>query len=104
MKCLLVGLGIQGKKRAPILGENLVATVDPINRDADFRTLEEVPLNIFDAALVCTPDEVKPRLLQYLLSHGKHVLVEKPLVGEPAELTKLAEIGDANSAVLYTAD
>ena len=34
--------------------------------------LEDVPLDLYDAALVCVPDEPKILLLEYLLRHGKH--------------------------------
>ena len=57
----------------------MVATVDPVNREAGHRDLTEVPLDEFDAALVCTPDESNLPILSHLLTHGKHALVEKPL-------------------------
>ena len=34
----------------------------------------------YDAALLCVPDAAKIGLLDYLIEHGKHALVEKPLV------------------------
>ena len=80
MRTVIVGLGIQGKKRMAVAGPEVVATVDPIAPQARYRVIDEVPLETFDRALVCTPDETKPALLTYLLSHGKHVLVEKPLL------------------------
>ena len=80
MRVLVVGLGVQGKKRLAIAGDDAVATVDPISPTAQFRRIEDVPLDRYDAALVCTPDQVKLPLLTHLLSHGKHVLLEKPLI------------------------
>ena len=75
-------LGVQGHKRLAVAGEAAVATVDPINPQAQYKWVEDVPLAAYDAALVCTPDETKLDLLSYLVSHRKHLLVEKPLFAD----------------------
>ena len=103
MKVVVVGLGVQGHKRRAVAGSECVATVDPVNPDAQFRRLEEVPLGSYDAALVCTPDEVKIGLLTFLLSSRKHLLVEKPLFGERGELEKLKALAGENRVTCYTA-
>src|SRR3546814_9052075 len=82
MRVVIVGYGVQGRKRKAVAGGEVVAVVDPVAAEATARTLAEVPLDSFDAAIVCTPDEPKPALLQALLRAGKHVLVEKPLLAE----------------------
>ena len=100
----MVGLGIQGKKRLAIAGSEVVATVDPVLHEAQYRQIEEAPLDEYDAALVCTPDAAKLGILRYLLEHEKHALVEKPLIGDGQEdLLRLQEIADARGAVCYTA-
>ncbi len=104
MRCVIVGLGNQGKKRLAVAGPDVVATVDPVAAAAQYRDLAEVPLAAFDAALVCTPDEEKPALLRYLLAHGKHVLVEKPLLEpHPGVLEELAALASETGAACYTA-
>lgn len=104
MKTLVVGLGIQGHKRAAIAGSDLVASVDPLHPKADYKTLQEVPLHLYDSALVCTPDGVKIELLTYLLSHGKNVLVEKPLlVKSSVEIENLERLARDHNACCYTA-
>ncbi|MEW5984305.1 MAG: Gfo/Idh/MocA family oxidoreductase [Acidobacteriota bacterium] len=104
MKCLIVGLGIQGRKRLAIAGADAAGTVDPIVPGADWRSVEEVPLDAYDAALVCTPDAPKLALLTYLLGHGKHVLVEKPLLARDAvELQELGRLARQTGAACYTA-
>lgn len=103
MKVVVVGLGVQGHKRRAVAGSECVATVDPVNPDAQFRRLEEVPLGSYDAALVCTPDEVKIGLLTFLLSNRKHLLVEKPLFGEREELEELKSLAERNRVSCYTA-
>ena len=102
MKAIVVGLGIQGRKR--IACADVAATVDPLVAGADYMRVEDVPLGDFDAALVCTPDGAKVALLTYLLGHGKHVLVEKPLVAaETADLERLKALSARTGAVCYTA-
>ncbi|MBV9861129.1 MAG: Gfo/Idh/MocA family oxidoreductase [Alphaproteobacteria bacterium] len=104
MRVLIVGLGIQGRKRLAIAGADAVATVDPVQAGARYRSLCEVPLSSFDAALVCTPDEPKIGLLEHLLESGKHVLVEKPLLArDPEDLARLAALAEAHRVVCYTA-
>lgn len=79
MKVIVVGYGVQGHKRFKVAGEDAIGIVDPDTPEANWRRLEDVPVDRFDAAIVCTPDAPKIALLRYLLERGKHVLVEKPL-------------------------
>jgi scyllo-inositol 2-dehydrogenase (NADP+) len=103
MRVVVVGLGVQGRKRTTIAGPEVVATVDPV-LPADYRRIEDVPLNSFDAALLCVPDAPKVELLTYLLGNGKHALVEKPLLCEhDGDLSTLAALSTQTSAVCYTA-
>ena len=104
MRVVVAGLGIQGKKRLAVAGRDAVATVDPVTAGATYRTIEEVPVDSFDAALVCTPDQPKLALLEYLLARRKHVLVEKPLVAPTAgPLLRLKALAEQNRVVCYTA-
>jgi predicted dehydrogenase len=104
MRVVVVGLGVQGKKRLSVAGDDAVATVDPVSPDARYEKIEEVDLGAFDAAMVCTPDQAKPSILKYLLSHGKHVLVEKPLLSSsPGELDRLGALARSTGAACYTA-
>lgn len=104
MRVVVIGLGVQGVKRRRVAGNDFIAAVDPVNPDAQYRSIEDVPLNAYDAALACVPDEPKVAILDYLLRNGKHVLVEKPLWA-PAEkeIEHLQEVARASHAVCYTA-
>jgi len=103
MRLIVVGLGTQGRKRRAVAGDDVVGTVDPV-QPADYRTLGDVPVDTYDAAVVSTPDDVKLELVTYLLGHGKHVLVEKPLLAPDAgSLEALAALGRGRRAVCYTA-
>ncbi|MBF0401914.1 MAG: Gfo/Idh/MocA family oxidoreductase [Magnetococcales bacterium] len=103
MRVVVVGLGIQGKKRLRVAGADVVATVDPV-ASANFVRLEEVPLDQYDAALLCIPDAPKMALIQYLTAAGKHFLVEKPLFSESDEaLAVLAGEAARRGVVGYTA-
>ena len=104
MKVLVVGLGVQGAKRQRHAGADFVAAVDPVNPQAAYRDLADVPLASFDAALVCTPDEPKVGILRYLLGNRKHALVEKPLwAGEEGQLAELEALARSSGVFCYTA-
>jgi predicted dehydrogenase len=101
---LVVGLGIQGHKRQVIAGDEVVATVDPVHPEADYADIGQAPLDSYDGAFVCTPDQAKLELLSYLLSNGKHVLVEKPLLAARNEqISRLIELARSNGVACYTA-
>ena len=63
MKTIIVGLGTQGRKRMAVAGDDVVATVDPMVSHAQYADLEQVPLDSFETALVCTPDQEKLKVL-----------------------------------------
>ena len=99
-----MGLGVQGLKRRHHAGQDYVASVDPINAEAEFRNLKEVPVDSYDAVLACVPDQVKTELLRYCLLNGKHVLVEKPLwVERDDDIVALERLARERRVVLYTA-
>jgi predicted dehydrogenase len=104
LRAVVIGLGVQGRKRRHFAGGDYVGSVDPLVPEADHRSLLDVPLASYDAALVCVPDEEKPALLRHLLGNGKHVLVEKPLLTErDDELAELERLARSTGAVCYTA-
>ena len=104
MRVVIVGLGVQGRKRKLVAEADVVATVDPVFPDATYRELEEVPLDSFDAVLICTPDSPKIKLISYLLSHHKHILVEKPLFSqESSQLIEIQNLANTNKTTCYTA-
>jgi scyllo-inositol 2-dehydrogenase (NADP+) len=104
MRVIVVGLGVQGRKRLAVAGKDVVATVDPFKAEAQHKRIENVPLDSYDAALLCIPDGAKLELITYLLSNSKHLLVEKPLFAdESAHLTRLKALAERNRTVCYTA-
>jgi scyllo-inositol 2-dehydrogenase (NADP+) len=103
LRVIVVGYGTQGRKRARVAGGDLVATIDPVNTDADVRSIDEVSPSTYDAALLCIPDEPKAGLIERLLEAGKHVLVEKPLFADAAALARLGALANAKGVVCYTA-
>ncbi|MFZ1088480.1 MAG: gfo/Idh/MocA family oxidoreductase, partial [Xanthobacteraceae bacterium] len=59
MRVVVAGLGVQGHKRRRVAGADFVAAVDPVNPQAEYRAIEDVPLLSYDAVLACIPDEPK---------------------------------------------
>lgn len=104
MRAIVVGLGVQGHKRRRFAGGDYAGSVDPVNSEADWRDIGDVPLGDYDAALCCVPDDQKAGLLDYLLSNGKHVLVEKPLWMDQADrIAGLERQACAKGVLCYTA-
>lgn len=104
MRVLVVGYGVQGKKRLRIAGAEAVGVVDPVAAEANWQDLLDVPIDRYDAALICTPDDAKIALLRHVLAHGKHALVEKPLhADEEQHLAELEALARRTGAVCYTA-
>lgn len=104
LKVIIVGMGVQGAKRQRAAGRNVVATVDPVAESVDYKDLRDVPLRLYDAAILCIPDDPKVGLIEYLLSNKKHVLVEKPLFSKSdSKLKFLDKLAKANDLVCYTA-
>lgn len=104
MRVIVVGLGIQGNKRRQIAGVDVAATVDPLVPGADYRNIEDVPTDRYDAALLCIPDDPKVGLIRHLLDQKKNVLVEKPLISEnQSELEEIAALAKRQGVVCYTA-
>ncbi|MFC3674865.1 Gfo/Idh/MocA family protein [Ferrovibrio xuzhouensis] len=104
MRVLVVGLGVQGHKRRRFAGDDYVASVDPVNPEADYKAIEDVPLSSYDAVMCCIPDEPKHGVLTYLIESGKHVLVEKPLWTPKIEdIASLEALARRRQVVCYTA-
>ena len=104
MRVVVVGLGVQGRKRGAVAGPDLVATVDPVVPDAAVKSLEALDVASYDAALLCVPDAAKAKLVRALIEAGKHVLVEKPLVLDcDADYAEFGEIAAARRIACYVA-
>ncbi len=101
---LIVGRGVQGKKRREICGDDFVGFVDPFDSEAEFNTIHEVDLNSYDRVLGCVPDEPKLDLVRFCMQNRKHLLIEKPL--HFPSLDCFDEFGEASfdtGTVCYTA-
>jgi predicted dehydrogenase len=51
---------------------------------------------------ICTPPSTHAALIEAALARGVHVLCEKPLVGSPADLRRLAGLAAARNLALHT--
>ena len=103
VKWLLVGLGIQGAKRAKLLDKKIVATIDPFNLSADFKSIDELDKD-FDIAAICVPDPQKAEIALQILRMGKSCLIEKPYpVFTEAEELEVKKLISEKGVFLYTA-
>ncbi|MGQ0677861.1 MAG: Gfo/Idh/MocA family protein, partial [Rhodospirillales bacterium] len=104
LRVIVVGLGVQGQKRWAVAGGDVVATVDPVRPEAQYKSVQAVPLDRYDAALLCVPDGPKMELIDYLIDNCKALLVEKPVVcHDQATLERLAAKVHNSGIACYTA-
>lgn len=104
MRVVVAGLGVQGHKRRAVAGAECVATVDPVNPDADHARLETVPADSYDAVLACVPDAPKADLIDFCIRNRKHILVEKPLWSpDDAVLLDIEQRAREAGVIVYTA-
>jgi len=104
MRTIVVGLGVQGHKRQRFSGADFVGSVDTRNKQANFPHIRNVAVDSYDSAQLCVPDAAKVELIEYLIDHGKHVLVEKPLIaGDESTLKKIEQRAREKNVVIYVA-
>ena len=103
LRYLIIGIGVQGNKRKRYIKKSNYITVDT-NNNADYQTVEEVPLNKYDAALICVPDNEKLSIIEYCIRNKKHILVEKPFpIVKKQKLINLFKTAREKKIVLYVA-
>lgn len=103
MRTLIVGMGVQGKKRKKFCYDDFVGFVDPFNAEADYKYLKEVPVDKYDAVLACVPDKTKDELIDYCIINNKHMLIEKPIVLSGDKFDFISRIIREKQIILYPA-
>jgi len=103
---VIVGAGYFGLKRLKACLElkKHITVVGVVEKNADlaqqikekhqvpvFSSLDEVPSNQMELAIISTPNNTHSELAIKALSLGAHVLCEKPLATSSAEATKIAK-------------
>ena len=81
MKVVIVGMGVQGKKRKKILGKAFKYSVDKFKK-ADYKFINQIPLNEYDTVFACVPDSEKFIIANYCINNKKHILLEKPFLAK----------------------
>lgn len=103
MRAIIVGMGVQGRKRKKILGKEAKYTVDRFKK-AEFKSIYDVPLKEFDTAFICVPDLEKLKIVNYCVENGKNVLLEKPFINKNTKaLIKIEKLAIKKKVILYTA-
>ena len=86
MRVVIVGYGVQGKKRLRVAGPDGVGVVDPVAPEAQLaRHPRGAARQLRRARWSARRTSRRWRCSSYLLGNGKHVLVEKPLHAEREE-------------------
>ena len=63
-RIIIIGYGVQGKKRFNLLKKNVVAIVDPIEKSSAAKKIEDINPDTYDTAFICTPDNQKKKILE----------------------------------------
>ncbi|MEC8074349.1 MAG: Gfo/Idh/MocA family oxidoreductase [Pseudomonadota bacterium] len=100
---VIVGMGIQGKKRKKVLGKDFIASVDIDKNKDKFKSLSDIPKIRYDGVYICVPDNQKKKIINNALNCGKHVLVEKPLILKEKDIDYFKNLTRKKNLVLYTA-
>jgi len=102
MKTIIVGMGIQGKKRKKFLGKSFKYAVDKY-KNYDYKSIYDVPINDFDSAIICVPDDQKIKIMEYCIKNKKNILVEKPILFPSIKVAKnLESLVKKNKVLVYT--
>ena len=69
----------------------------------NFRSIQEMLLQAedLDAVSICTPPQIHYEMARFALTHGKHVLLEKPPCTSLSRLAHLIDIARTNDLSLY---
>lgn len=106
LKYIIVGYGNIGHKRHDILGNKVIATLDPNpNAGANYTDVSQIPEKILeeiDAVVITIPRKQKNLSLEFWLNLGKHVLVEKPMIITDKEVANLSKKLKQNKVIYYT--
>tara|TARA_B100001029_G_C15054393_1_gene453200 strand:- start:1089 stop:1991 length:903 start_codon:yes stop_codon:yes gene_type:complete len=103
MRAVVVGMGVQGKKRKSILGKKFIYSVDKFIK-SDFKKLSDVPISHYDTVFACVPDNEKIKIIKYCIENKKHILIEKPILYKNNNIFKKLELkAKKNKVICYTA-
>ena len=103
MQALVLGLGVQGKKRKKILlkNKNFYGSLDPYNKDADFQNIKNLSDHRYNTVFICTPDFLKEKYIFYFLNKKKNIFVEKPLHLSSDKIYKIKKLSNKNNCKVY---
>jgi len=87
---LIIGLGIQGKKRKKILDQLKIKSIslDPYVSNSDYTSLKLITkdsLKKITHVMICTPYNDRLKFLNFFLNLNVKILIEKPLISTDKE-------------------
>ena len=115
LKVGLIGAGLQGKRRSPVLkqllGNELVMVAsknieesakiaESFNCEATDRWQDIIERNDINAVLICTPPNLHAEMSIAAMNTGKHVLCEKPLANTVEEANAMIDAARNNNVTL----
>lgn len=67
---------------------------------SDYR---QINLHEIDVACICTPPDVHFEMITYFIRHKKNVIVEKPIVFEPDQVSEIQQLANINQVSVMVA-
>ena len=103
MKAIVIGLGTQGlKRRKSLIKKNFfICSVDPKNKYAEEKNINELKKYDYDTAFICVPDQLKKKYIFYFLKKKKNIFIEKPLNLSQEDLLKIEELSNKYKLIFY---
>ena len=115
MRVSIIGAGLQGRRRAPVLIQSAEDTLVSISSQvpahaqamakqfscaSDFSWKDTVAREDIDAIIICTPPSSHAEIAIAAMRAGKHVLCEKPLSKTFEEAKEMLEVSGITGRVL----
>ncbi len=114
MRCIVIGYGYMGRIRAKVLKQHPDVSdvkiydpaLDPHQKDivgTPLSTSERIPWDQFDAAFICTPNNVTSDLCVEAIKNCRHVFCEKPPGRNWDDFSRIADAAAAtpNHTVVF---
>lgn len=95
MRIVVVGLNEQGLQQQTVAGVSCIAITN---------NLQEIPIDAYDAVIICVDNEIKYTVARHALHNKKHVMLNSPLWGTSlAQIDELEQLAITNQRVFYIA-
>jgi predicted dehydrogenase len=87
-KTLIIGYGQRGNTLGSILPQNSFDTLDPFIDASTFKSENQLEASNYDKVIISTNEEMKCHYINLAIRNRWNILVEKPLLFSPTQISK----------------